>query len=358
MTSTDTMLDEARVEACAARLFSTYTEAMVTLMIDLGHRTGLLEALAAGPGTSPEIAERAGLTERYVRECLGALVTAGLVDYSATERRYTLPPEHAVCLTGPGALNLAPVSRLITLLAPHVPGVARAFQEGGGVPYEDFRPEFTDVMDEASRGLMDGQLLDGVIPLTGDLPARLRDGIRVADLGCGTGHAVNLLARAFPASEFIGYDLAPDAIARAQEEASRWRLPNARFAVQDVAALPSDPPFGAVLAFDSIHDQADPAGVLSRVHEALEPGGLFVMFEPKSASALEDNVGNPFAPFLYGVSTLHCLTVSLALGGAGLGTAWGEQRARQMLADAGFVAVTVSDVPDDPLDVVFVARRA
>lgn len=358
MTSTVPTLDEARVGACAERLFSTYTEALVTLMIDLGHRTGLLEALAAGPGTSAEIAERSGLTERYIRECLGALVTADLVEYSAAERRYTLPAEHAVCLTGPGALNLAPVSRLITVLAGHVPGVARAFQEGGGVPYEDFRPEFTDVMDEASRGLMDGQLLDGVLPLTGDLPARLREGIRVADVGCGTGHAINLLARAFPASEFIGYDLAPDAIARAEEEASRWRLSNATFAVQDVAALPLDPPFGAVLAFDSIHDQADPAGVLFRVHEALEPGGVFVMFEPKAASALEDNVGNPFAPFLYGVSTLHCLTVSLALGGAGLGTAWGEQRARQMLAEAGFVGVVVSDVPDDPLDVVYVARRA
>src|SRR5215207_9853990 len=121
MTRTVAELDEARVGAFAERLFTTYTEAMVTLMIDLGSRTGLLETLAAGEGTSSDLAERAGLTERYVRECLGALVTAGIVEYSPAEGRYALPAEHAVCLTGSGSLNLAPISRLNGLLAVHVP---------------------------------------------------------------------------------------------------------------------------------------------------------------------------------------------------------------------------------------------
>lgn len=357
MTSTAAELDKVRVGAFAERLFSTYIDALTTLMIDLASRTGLLETLTAGDGTGTELAERAGLTERYVRECLGALVTAGVVDYSPADRRYVLPAEHAVCLTGSGSLNLAPLSRLNALLAVHVPAVARAFRHGGGVPYDAFRPEFTDVMDAASRGFLDGQLLDGVLPLTGDLPDRLRRGIRVADIGCGTGHAVNLLARAFPASQFTGYDLATDAIDRAREEAARWGLTNAAFVVLDVAALPAHPPFGAVLAFDAIHDQADPAGVLRRVHDALEPGGCFVVFDTKAASALEDNVGNPFAPFLYAVSTLHCMTVSLAAGGAGLGTAWGRELALQMLADAGFPSVTVSDVPDDPMDLLYVTHR-
>jgi SAM-dependent methyltransferase len=350
-------LDEARVGAFAERLFSTYTEAMVTLMIDLGHRTGLLDALASGHGTSQELAERAGLTERYVRECLGALVTAGVVDYSPDERRYALPAEHAVCLTGAGSLNLAPLSRLNALLAVHVPAVGRAFREGGGVPYDAFRPEFTDVMDAGSRGYMDGQLVDGILPLAGDLPDRLRRGIRVADIGCGTGHAINLLARAFPASSFTGYDFAGDAIERARDEAARWGLANASFAVLDVATLPADPPFGVVFAFDAIHDQADPAGVLRRVHAALEPGGVFAMFDTKAASALEENVGNPIAPFLYAVSTLHCMTVSLASGGAGLGTAWGVELAQAMLAEAGFTGVTVHDVPDDPINCLHVAYR-
>jgi SAM-dependent methyltransferase len=358
MTTDITALDEARVEQFAGRLMATYTEATVTLMIDVASRTGLLEALAAGDGSSTDMADRAGLVERYVRECLGALVTAGIVEYEPGTRRYTLPPEHAVCLTGTGSLNLTPLARLNTLLARHVDGVTRAFREGGGVPYEEFRPEFTDVVDAGNRGLLDEQLTAGILPATGPLPARLEVGTRVADIGCGTGHAVNLLARAYPRSSFVGYDLAPDAIARARAEAAEWGLPNASFDVHDVRQLPTDPPFGAVFAFDAIHDQADPAGVLARVHAALEHGGVFVMVDIKAASALEDNVGNPFAPWIYGVSTLHCLTVSLAQGGAGLGTAWGEQLARKMLAEAGFVDVTVHDVPDDPFGSVYVAHRS
>jgi hypothetical protein len=118
------VLDETRVALFAERLFGTYTESVVTLVLDLAHRTGLLETLGAGAGTSQELAERAGLTERYVRECLGALVTAGIVDYDPADRRYALPTEHAVCLTGPGSLNLAPFAQATTLLARHVPGVA------------------------------------------------------------------------------------------------------------------------------------------------------------------------------------------------------------------------------------------
>jgi SAM-dependent methyltransferase len=356
MTTSTPQLDEDRVERFAGTLLTTFTAGMTTLMVDLADRTGLLAALAAGPGSSAELAARAGLTERYVRECLGALATAGLIDYDAGTAAFTLPAEHAACLTGPGALNLAPVARIGTLLAGHVAGVARAFRVGGGVPYEAYRPEFTAVMDGLSRGLLDGQLVDGIVPLVPGLPERLAAGARVADVGCGTGHAVNLLARAFPRSTVVGYDIAADAIDMARAEAAAWGLTNASFEVLDVAALPADPPFDAVFAFDAIHDQADPAGVLAAVRRALLPDGVFAMMDVKAASRLEDNLGNPVAPWLYAVSTLHCLTVSLAYGGAGLGTAWGEELARAMLADAGFGTVTVHDVPEDPLDSLYVAR--
>jgi SAM-dependent methyltransferase len=284
-------------------------------------------------------------------------VTAGIVDHSPATGSYALPPEHAVCLSGAGSANLAPISRITALLARHVGEVAHAFRTGGGVPYAAFRPEFTDVMDEVSRGLFDGQLLGGILPLTGDLPDRLAAGVRVADIGCGTGHAVNVLARAHPRSHVTGYDISADAIDRARGEAADWGLTNVAFEVCDVTDLPVDPPFAAVFAFDAVHDQADPAGVLARVHEALEPGGTFVMLDVKAASSLEDNVGSPVAPWLYGVSTLHCLTVSLAQDGAGLGTVWGRQLAERMLAEAGFADVSVYDVPDDPLDSLYVARR-
>jgi ubiquinone/menaquinone biosynthesis C-methylase UbiE len=349
-------VDETRIEAFAGRMFSTYTAAMLTYMVNLGHRTGLFETLAAGPGTSAQVAERAGLTERYVREWLGAVSTGGIVEYDEATGTFTLPPEHAVCLTGSGSLNLAPVSQLPTLLAQHVGDVSVAFRDGGGVPYERFRPAFTDAMDAAGRGTFDGQLLTGILPLTGDLPTRLAHGIRVADVGCGTGHAINLMARAYPASTFVGYDFDDGALERGRDEAAAYGLSNVSFEAQDVALLSSTPQFDAIFAFDAIHDQADPAGVLNRIRGALAEEGVFVMMDVKASSFLEHNMSNPFAPMLYATSTLHCLTVSLAYGGAGLGTVWGEELARQMLADAGFKHIEVHDVPNEPLNSLYVAR--
>ena len=350
-------VDSDAAAAFAERLFATYTQGMLTLMIDLAHRTGLLDTIAAGPGTSEDLAERAGLSERYVRECLGALTVGGIVDYDSGTRRYALPPERAVALSGEGSLNLAPLSRFVTALSSTLADVAVAFRAGGGVPYEQFRPEFTDLMDGASRGFFDGQLIDGVLPLTGTLPARLAEGIRVADIGCGSGHSTNLLAKAFPMSVFVGYDIAGDALDRARAEATEYGLTNVSFQQLDVTTLPPEPPLDAAFAFDAIHDQVDPAAVLDRIHGALRPGGVFVMFDIKASSRLEDNLANPMAALLYSVSTLHCLTVSLAGGGAGLGAVWGEELARRMLTDAGFVDIEVHDVPDDPLDSVYVARR-
>ena len=351
-----TPLDEARIEAFAGRMFGTFTAAMLTYMVDLGHRTGLFETLAAGPGTSEQVAERAGLTERYVREWLGAVATGGIVEYDQATSTFTLPLEHAVCLTGSGSLNLAPVSQLPTLLGQYVADVAGAFRDGGGVPYERYRPAFTDAMDAANRGTFDEQLLTAILPLTGDLPTRLAHGIRVADVGCGTGHALNLMARAYPASTFVGYDFNDEALERGRAEAVEFRLSNVSFESQDVAVLPSAPQFDAIFAFDAIHDQADPAGVLNRIRAALAEQGVFVMMDIKASSLLENNMSNPLAPMLYATSTLHCLTVSLAYGGAGLGTVWGEELARQMLADAGFTHIEVHDIPDEPLNSLYVAR--
>lgn len=340
----------------AERLFGSYTEAMLTLMIDLANRTGLFEAVANGPGTSAELADRAGLTERYARECLGALATGGIVGYDASTATYSLPPEHAACLVGAGSGNLAPFSRIVALLARHVPEVERAFREGGGVPYERYRPEFTDVMDGMSRGFFDGQLLAGVLPLTGGLADRLAAGARVADVGCGTGHSTNLLAKAFPASTFVGYDINDEAIDRARLEALELGLGNVRFEVLDVAHLPSGQ-LDAVFAFDAIHDQVAPAEVLDRIHAALAPGGVLAMLDIRASSDLARNLENPLAPFLYAISTLHCMTVSLAYDGAGLGAVWGEELAVEMLEGAGFVDIQVHEVPEDPIDSLYVAHK-
>ncbi len=350
-------IDQAGAEAFAGRLFELYTSGLLTLMVAIGFRTGLFEAAARGPATSAGLAARAGLDERYVREWLGAVVTGGLFEYDPAAGTYALPPERAAGLTGRGSANLAPLSQLTGLLGEHVDDVCQAFRDGGGVPYERFRPRFTDVMDTLGRGTYDERLIGEFLPLAGDLTTRLEDGIHVADVGCGTGHCVNLMAQAYPASTFIGYDVSAEAIARARVEAADLGLANATFEVLDAVDLPATAPFGAVFAFDAVHDQAAPATVLRRVYEALVPGGVFVMVDINASTDLADNVDNPVAPMLYAISTLHCLTVSLAAGGAGLGAVWGQELARRMLADAGFTGITVHDLPGDPLNLLYVGHK-
>jgi SAM-dependent methyltransferase len=189
------------------------------------------------------------------------------------------------------------------------------------------------------------------------LPEQLDAGARVTDVACGTGNALLALAASYPASAFVGYDFDAGALARARAAAEAQGLINVEFVRCDAAELVVDEPFDAVLVFNAIHDQAQPDRVLERIHDALVPGGTLLLDEPRVSSNLEDNIGNPVAPFTYAVSTLHCLTVSLATGGAGLGTAWGEQVALRMLADAGFGDVAVHDAPGDPGNAVFVTRK-
>ena len=356
-TSEPSTIDDHAVEEFAGRLFELFTGAAMCCLIDIGHRTRLFEVAAEGPATSAQLASRAGLDERYVREWLGAMVTAGIFEYEPSVTSYWLPREHAACLTGNGVGNLAPMALLTTILARHVDGVTRAFRHGGGVPYGAFVPEIHDVMEALWGPMYRDLLVPAIVPLAPGLPERLTAGARVADVACGTGDALLALAVSYPKSTFVGYDLDADAIVRAHGKAATRGLTNVRFEQCDAAHLTVDEPFDAVFVFNAIHDQAAPARVLERIRDALVPGGVLLMDEPRVSSNLEDNVGNPLAPFTYAVSTLHCLTVSLAVGGAGLGTAWGEQVACRMLADAGFDDVVVHDAPGDPGNAVFVARK-
>jgi SAM-dependent methyltransferase len=354
MTATEQAFDPAKVEAFAGHLQGILSGALLNYMIDIGDRTGLFAAAAAGPASAEDLAQRAGLEARYVQEWLGAMVTGGIIDFDPATETFSLPPEHAVLLTGP--TSLTPIAQANTVLGKHVHQVARAFREGGGVPYADFCPEFSDVMDAMGRGLYDQMLLDAYVPLAPGLAERMTAGARVADIACGAGHVLVLLARAFPKSRFIGYDLDEGGIARARAEASGAGLENVHFEVQDIARLHVDKPFDVVLMLDALHDQVDPTTVLQRAHEIMRPDGIFFLREPHAGDTLAENIGNPFAPVVYSVSTLHCLTVSLAHGGAGIGTAFGERLARQLLTDAGFADPEVHPAPGHPFDVVYVTH--
>ncbi|MEO5844322.1 MAG: class I SAM-dependent methyltransferase, partial [Caldimonas sp.] len=339
------MADPDLVKQFGAKLLGIYTGGVLTKLIDIGYQVGLFEAADKGPATSQELADRAGLKERYVREWLGSMVTSGIFTYSPEASTYALPEEHAVLLTGNAHTNVAPTSRMINHFGTHLQRLTSCFRDGGGISYSAYRPVFTQCMDDSWRRIYDHLLVSGFIPAVEGMTSKLSKGIRVMDIGCGTGHAMNILAREFPKSTFVGYDIAEDAIAGARNEAKSFGLPNVSFEVADVAALPSDPKFDLITAFDAIHDQRAPDAVLEGACRALAHEGMFLMIEFKFSSRLEENIGNPFAPMYYGFSLMHCMPVSLALDGQGLGTVWGEQLARQYLANAGFGSVTVLDSP-------------
>src|SRR5216117_2462604 len=156
----DQKLDKQRTQEFARKLFGFYTSGVLTLMVDIGHTTGLFEAAAKGRGGSEEIAARAGLHERYVREWLCALAAGGVFEYDAASRTFSLPPEHAVCLTGTSSRNLAASSQGLPMLAARLPRIVECFRDGGGVPYSEYRPDFTEFMDASWRLLYDGLLID------------------------------------------------------------------------------------------------------------------------------------------------------------------------------------------------------
>jgi 2-polyprenyl-3-methyl-5-hydroxy-6-metoxy-1,4-benzoquinol methylase len=345
-------------EEFAERIAGAIDSASLAILLSIGHQTKLLDTLAElPPATSAQIADAAGLNERYVREWLGGLVSGRIVEYDPSTQTYSLPRHRAAVLTrAAGPDNLARLAQFIPLLGEVEQKIVGCFQNGGGLPYSDY-PRFHRLMAEMSGEVFDAALIDVILPMADGLPDRLRAGADVADIGCGSGHAINVMAQAFPGSRFTGIDFSEEGLAVGRAEAARLGVDNATFVAADVAELDAAESYDVITVFDAIHDQAQPARVLENIHRALRLGGVLLMVDVKASSQLEDNIGVPLAAYLYTVSTMHCMSVSLGLDGAGLGTCWGRQLATSMLADAGFGEVTVSEIESDPINNYYIARK-
>ncbi|MGZ5397233.1 MAG: class I SAM-dependent methyltransferase [Mycobacterium sp.] len=358
MTTIDSGVHADTTEEFAERIVGAIDSASLAILLSIGHQTSLWDTLAKlPPASSAQIADAAGLNERYVREWLGGVVAARVVDYDRTAQTYALPRHRAAVLTrAAGPDNLARVAQFIPLLAEVEQKVIGCFRSGGGLSYREY-PRFHTLMAEESGQVFDAALVDVILPMADGLPELLGAGAEVADFGCGSGHAVNVMAQAFPVSRFTGIDFSDEGLGVGRAEAARSGLENASFVARDVAQFDAVDAYDVITAFDAIHDQAHPARVLENIYRALRPGGVFLMVDVKASSNLEDNVGVPFAPYIYTVSTMHCMSVSLGLDGDGLGTAWGKQLATSMLADAGFVDVQVRELESDPINNYYIARK-
>lgn len=350
--------DPVRREGFAKRVADALNGGAIALMLSIGHRTGLFDVLAEmPPATSDAIANRAGLAERYVREWLGAMVTSRIVEYDAISGTYSLPPEHAASLTRAAhPRNLAVACQWIPLLGSVEDEIVECFQRGGGVPSTSY-DRFPMIMAEQSEQTLVSVLVELILPVVPALDADLERGLDVLDVGCGSGRALGRMAAHFPESRFVGYDLSGEAIAAARLHARDLGLHNARFEVRDAAEIDDHERFDLVTAFDTIHEQARPGLALSRIARALRPGGSLLLRAIGGTGHPDRDLDHPNAPFLYTASCMHALAVSLAQGGPGLGTMWGAETARRMLAEAGFAEVDRHRLPHDALNHYFVARR-
>lgn len=353
-------LDADRVEAFEERLVDTLNAGALCLMLSVGHRTGLFDTMANLPASSSaEIAEKAGLQERYVREWLGAATVGRIVAHDGDAGTYALPAEHAALLTRDASRgNLAVFAQYIPLLGTVEDDIVHCFREGGGVPYEHYG-RFHEVMAEDSAQSVLPALIDDILPLAPEVTARLEAGIRVLDVGCGRGKALNLLAGAYPNSRFVGYDLSEEAIDYARRDAIRLGNGNVELVARDLSHFDetAEPDaFDFVATFDAIHDQAAPLALLRGIHRTLAPGGIYLAQDIKGSSHHHGDIAHPLGPLLYTLSCMHCMSVSLAQGGEGLGAMWGREKALDYFGKAGFSDVQVHELPHDAQNYYYVCR--
>jgi 2-polyprenyl-3-methyl-5-hydroxy-6-metoxy-1,4-benzoquinol methylase len=333
----------------------------LSLMLSIGHRVGLFDTMVSlPPSTSKQIALASNLNERYTREWLAAMVVGKILNYDPSNDLYFLPTEKAELLTrNTKTYNFAASMQWIPILGQVEDEIVNCFKEGGGVPYSSYK-RFHEVMEEESAQTVLSVLFESIIPLVPQLEDRLEKGIKVLDIGCGSGRVMNMMANQFPLSKFTGYDISEEAIKNAQSQSLIDGTKNVDFKVKDVSKI-LDPStnlsFDLITAFDAIHDQAEPATVLTNIVSLLKPvDGIFLMQDILSSSLLKNNIDHPLGIFLYTISCLHCMSVSLAQDGRGLGAMWGKEKAVEMLKEAGFTKVDVKQLSHDFQNYYYICR--
>jgi 2-polyprenyl-3-methyl-5-hydroxy-6-metoxy-1,4-benzoquinol methylase len=357
----NTNLNMEQASAFEEKMVNILNSGALALMVSIGHRTRLFDTMAGMEfSTSQQVAEAASLNERYVREWLGAMVSGGIIDCKANGKGslYRLPSEHSEYLTRTAQFgNFAVFAQYIPLLGGVEDKILECFEKGGGVPYSEYT-RFHEVMAEDSGQTVVAALIESILPLAPGLTDSLEKGIDVLDVGCGMGRALNLMAKHYPNSRFTGMDLSEEAVANANARAKQDGLKNIRFEVKDLTGHELKHKYDLITAFDAVHDQARPDIVLDSVSGALKEDGLFLMQDIAAHTHHHDNLEHPIGPLLYTISTMHCMSVSLAQNGMGLGTMWGEEKALEMLGHAGFHNVDIKKLDHDFQNNFYMARKA
>jgi len=336
--------DGKSVTALVDRVIDDVGGAFTAGLAYIGDRLGLFVALAAARrSTSVEVAQRTGLDERYVREWLNGMVASRYVEHDPSEGAYFLDAEQKAAFVDEGGRTF--VAGAFQLALPSLllmPRLLDAFRRGGGIPFHELSPEIPTAIERMHRPWFDHLLVQEWLPAAPGVIEALTTGIAVLDVGCGPGRSTLALARAFPKSRFLGIDPHGPSIDRARAAAREQGLANVELAPVAVESLVENDggvarPFDLVIAIDCIHDMARPVEALRAVRALLAPGGRVFWSEPTGSHEPLEN-RNPQGRLRASLSPFHCLTVSLAEGGAGLGTIIGETGARALAAQARFGA--------------------
>jgi 2-polyprenyl-3-methyl-5-hydroxy-6-metoxy-1,4-benzoquinol methylase len=340
-------IDWSKVKAFAGLMTNDLGAAMQGALTYIGDRLGIFKALAgAGAVTAAELASRTGLNERYLREWLGAMTAARYIDYDAASARYSMPPEHALILADENSQFF--MGGFMQMIVPEVamaPKLLESFRTGRGLPQSEYPPEVFEAIERGSAPIYRHSLVRKWLPAMPAVEAKLRAGAAALDVGCGSGRAVITLAQAYPKSHFSGYDAHHGSVERARANAAKAGVSErVTFDVVDCTRLPKSR-FDLITCFDVIHDSVDPVGLMRSIRGALKPDGSFLMVEMNVSGKVEENV-NPLGRLMYSASTLYCMTVSLAHGGAGIGALMGEERARALAEEAGFTSFVRLPVKD------------
>jgi SAM-dependent methyltransferase len=337
-TDTTPTLDEAKVGAFVGQVVTELGATLNAALVVIGDELGLYKAMDGAGGMTPgELAERTGTSERYVREWLNAQAAGGYVEYDPSERRYSLPPEHAVALADESSPYFMPGAfQLMTASVRDEPAIREAFRSGAGVGWHEHNHGVFEGCERFFRPGYVANLVSSWIPALEGVDGKLRAGASVADIGCGHGASTLLMAEAYPASRFVGFDYHDESIEQARARAEAAGLSDrVSFEVAPAAGYPGSG-YDLVTTFDCLHDMGDPVGAARHVLASLDPDGTWLVVEPFAGDRVEDNL-NPVGRVYYGASTLLCTPASLSQEvGLALGAQAGPARLRDVITSAGF----------------------
>jgi len=324
-----------------------------TLML-VGDRLGFYKALADGPLTSAELAQRTGTFERYVREWLNNQAAGGYVEYNAGSGKYSLNDEQKLCLADPnGPIDLPGAYNIVEATFHALDRTVENYKSGKGMEWGEHHPCLFHGTERFFRAGYNSNLLASWLPALDGVVAKLQRGAKAADVGCGHGASTVLMAQAFPQTEFIGYDYHAASVDVARERAAKAGLKNAKFEVADAVSY-AGKDFDLIAFFDCLHDMGDPGGAAKHAHTALKRDGTVMLVEPFANDTPQAN-HNPVGRVMYGASAQICVPVSLARNGPALGAQAGEARLRKVVVDQGGFS-SFRRATETPFNLVLEAR--